>query len=73
MEARGGAAGQVKLSFPVVIVFFKKLCVARSGKEIVQSINVSLNDIARSRNVDGNLEMILFIAYQDGSEVRVSK
>jgi hypothetical protein len=34
---------------------------------------VSLNDIARSRNVDGNLEMILFIAYQDGSEVHVSK
>jgi hypothetical protein len=40
---------------------------------MIHTINVNLNDIAHSGNVDGNLEMILFIAYQDGSEVRISK
>jgi hypothetical protein len=40
---------------------------------MVHTINASLNNIVRSGVVDGNLEMIFFIAYQDGSEVRVSK
>jgi hypothetical protein len=40
---------------------------------MVHTINVNLNDIARLGNVNSNLEMILFTAYQDGSEVRVSK
>jgi hypothetical protein len=40
---------------------------------MVQTINVQLNDIARSGNIDGNLEMLMFIAYQEGSEVHISK
>jgi hypothetical protein len=57
--------------FSSVICFRSSLY--RSGKEMIHTINVNLNDIAHSGNVDGNLEMILFIAYQDGSEVRISK
>jgi hypothetical protein len=40
---------------------------------MIHTINVNLNNIAHSGNVNSNLEMILFVAYQDGSEVRIFK